>query len=290
MKVAGFTFIRNAVKFDYPIKEAILSVLPLCDEFVVCLGDSDDETEPLIRSIGDPRIRIIHSVWDDSLRQGGHVLSVETDKALDAVSPDCDWAFYIQADEILHEKYLIPVRNSMEKWLKMPEVEGLLFDYLHFYATYDFVGDSRRWYRNEIRIIRNDKSIRSWKDAQGFRKEGRKLKVKKADAAIFHYGWVKPPDKQQEKQKFFHRLWHSDDKVKAMTGESSVFDYSRVDSLKRFSGTHPAVMEERISNVGWAFSYDVREKNLSLKNSFLQGLERLTGKRFFEYRNFELIP
>ncbi len=290
MKVAGFTFIRNAVKFDYPVKEAILSVLPLCDEFVVCLGNSEDQTESLIRSIGDPRIRIIHSVWDDSLRQGGRVLSVETDKALDAVSPDCDWAFYIQADEVLHEKYLTPVRNSMEKWLEHPEVEGLLFDYLHFYATYDFVGDSRRWYRNEIRIIRNDKRICSWKDAQGFRKEGRKLNVKKAGAAIFHYGWVKPPEKQQEKQKFFHRLWHSDEKVHAMTGESSVFDYSRVDSLKRFAGTHPAVMGERIHKMGWVFNHDVREKKLSLKNRLLHIVERLTGKRFFEYRNFELIP
>lgn len=289
MKVAGFTFIRNAVKFDYPIKEAILSVLPLCDEFVVCLGNSDDETETLIRSIGDSRIRIIHSVWDDSLRQGGRVLSVETDKALDAVSPDCDWAFYIQADEVLHEKYLGPVRHSMEKWVDHPEVEGLLFDYLHFYATYDFLGDSRRWYRNEIRIIRNDKRIRSWKDAQGFRKEGRKMNVKKADAAIFHYGWVKSPNKQQEKQRFFHRLWHSDEKVRAMTGESAVFDYSRVDSLKRFTGTHPTVMRERISKMGWAFSHDVREKKHSLKNWFLHAVERLTGKRFFEYRNFDLI-
>jgi hypothetical protein len=290
MKVAGFTFIRNAVKFDYPIKEAILSVLPLCDEFVVCLGDSEDETEAVIRSIGDSRIRIIHSVWDDTLREGGKVLSVETDKALEAVSSDCDWAFYIQADEILHEKYLYPVRQSMEKWLKYPQVEGLLFDYLHFYATYDFVGDSRRWYRNEIRIIRNDKSIRSWKDAQGFRKAGRKLKVKNSGGSIFHYGWVKSPEKQQEKQKFFHRLWHTDDKVKSMTGESSVFDYSRVDSLTRFTGTHPSVMEERLLRMSWTFDYNLKEKKLSLKNRLLHFAERLTGKRFFEYRNFDLIP
>jgi hypothetical protein len=289
MKVAGFTFVRNAVKFDYPVKEAILSVLPLCDEFIVCLGNCEDETENLIRSIADSRIKIIHSVWDDTLREGGRVLAVETDKAMDAVSPDCDWAFYIQADEVLHEKYLPDVKHSMEQWLADPGVEGLLFDYVHFYATYDYVGDSRRWYRNEIRVIRNDKRIRSWKDAQGFRKNGLKLKVKHSGAAIYHYGWVKSPEKQQEKQKFFHKLWHADEKVKEMTGTADVFDYSKVDSLSRFTGTHPAVMRGRMERMTWRFDYDVKEKKLSLKNRLLHLAEKLTGKRFFEYRNYRLI-
>ncbi len=290
MKVAGFTFVRNAVKFDYPVREAILSVLPLCDEFIVCLGNSEDDTEGLIRSIGDPRIRIIHSVWDDSLREGGRVLAVETDKAMDAVSADCDWAFYIQADEVMHEQYLPVVQQSMERWLPHTEVEGLLFDYVHFYATYDFVGDSRRWYRNEIRVIRNDKQIRSWKDAQGFRKNGLKLKVKNSGAAIYHYGWVKSPEKQQEKQKYFHKLWHADEKVLEMTGVADVFDYSKVDSLSRFQGSHPAVMKERMDRMTWRFDYNVKEKQLSLKNRFMHLLEKLTGKRFFEYRNYELLP
>ncbi|MBM3912615.1 MAG: glycosyltransferase family 2 protein, partial [Sphingomonadales bacterium] len=44
MKVSGFTFIRNAVLLDYPILEAIRSILPLCDEIVVAVGKSEDET------------------------------------------------------------------------------------------------------------------------------------------------------------------------------------------------------------------------------------------------------
>jgi hypothetical protein len=105
MKIAGFSFIRNAVKYDYPIVEAILSILPLCDEFVIAVSKSEDNTLKLIRSIGSPKIRIIETVWDDSLRKGGAVLAQETDKALQAVSDDVDWAFYIQRDECLHEQY-----------------------------------------------------------------------------------------------------------------------------------------------------------------------------------------
>ena len=81
MKVAGFTFIRNAVKNDYPIVEAITSILPICDEFVVALGNSEDETAQLIQAINSPKIKLINTVWDDTLRDGGAVFAVETDKA-----------------------------------------------------------------------------------------------------------------------------------------------------------------------------------------------------------------
>lgn len=202
MKVVGFSFIRNAVKFDYPIVESITSILPICDEFIIALGNSDDNTEDLIKSIDSNKIRIIHTTWDDNLRKGGKVLAVETNKAFNQIK-DANWAFYIQGDEVIHEKYLPIIKESMEKWKDDEKVEGLLLNYTHFYGSYDFVGDSRRWYRREIRIVRADKNISSYKDAQGFRKNERKLNVKHINAWVYHYGWVKPPFEQQEKQKYF---------------------------------------------------------------------------------------
>jgi len=286
MKVSGFTFIRNAVKLDYPVVESITSILPLCDEMIVVVGHSDDETEALIRSIDSDKIKIIHSVWDDSLREGGQVLAVETDKAFAAISPDSDWAFYIQADEVVHEKHLPAIREAMQRWKDDKNVDGLLFNYVHFYGTYNYIGDSRRWYRNEIRVVKNDKSIHSWKDAQGFRKDGEKLTVKKIDAEIYHYGWVKSPEKQQEKQKTFHKLWHSDETVKQMTGDADTFDYTGIDSLTLFKGSHPQVMNNRVSSMNWSFEHNIREKKLSLKNLVMHWVEKITGKRFFEYKNY----
>ena len=288
MKVSGFTFIRNAVKLDYPVVESITSILPVCDEMIVVVGNSDDDTEALIRSIQSDKIKIIHSIWDDSLREGGQVLAVETDKAFAAISPDSDWAFYIQADEVVHEKYLPVIREAMQRWKDDKTVDGLLFNYVHFYGTYKYIGDSRRWYRNEIRVVRNDKNIHSWKDAQGFRKAGEKLNVKKIDAEIYHYGWVKSPEKQQEKQKTFHKLWHSDETVQQMTGDGDVFDYTGIDSLTLFKGTHPQVMQNRVATMNWSFEHNIREKKLSPKNRLMHWLEKLTGKRFFEYKNYRL--
>lgn len=289
MKVSGFTIARNAVKFDYPVVEAITSILPLCDEFVVNVGKCEDGTLELIRSIGSEKIRIIESEWDDSLREGGKLLAIETNKAFDAVSADSTWAFYIQADEVLHERYLDVVRKGMEAHKYNAQVEGLLFNYTHFYGSYDYVGNSRRWYRNEVRVIRNDKQIRSYRDAMGFRKNDEKLKVKPLDAWMYHYGWVKPPKAQQEKQKSFHKMWHDDKSAERMAGAADEFDYSHIDSLELFKGTHPAVMQKRIQEKNWQFHFDTSKIKLSLKDRLLMQVEKRTGWRPGEYRNFEII-
>lgn len=196
MKVSGFTFVRNAVQYDYPVVEAITSILPLCDEFVVAVGNSGDSTRELIQSIHSPKVKIIDTVWDDSLRQGGQTFALETNKAFQGISPEADWAFYIQADEVVHEKYHGAIREAMAKHKDDKRVEGLLFDYIHFYGSYDYVGDAYRWYRREVRIIRNDKSIVSYKDAQGFRRKPNiKINAKLINACVYHYGWVRDPGK-----------------------------------------------------------------------------------------------
>ena len=291
MKVAGFSFIRNAINYDYPIVEAITSVLPLCDEFVVAVGQSDDQTEALIQSINSPKIRIIRTVWDDTLREGGRVLAQETDKALAAISPDADWAFYMQGDEVLHEKYLPIVRESMQTYLADRSVEGLLFKYLHFYGAYRYVGNSRRWYRREIRVVRNTGDVVSYRDAQGFRKKGNeKLRVKLIDAYIYHYGWVKSLDKQRAKAGYFERFWHGDEHIKAKQEAANSFDYAKnIDSLALFDGTHPAVMQARIARETSTFTFDITQDYSSAKNKFLTFIEKMTGWRIGEYRNYKRL-
>jgi hypothetical protein len=179
----------------------------------------------------------------------------------------------------------------MVKYKDHQRVEGLLFKYLHFYGSYDFVGDSRKWYSHEIRIIRNDKKIRAYRDAQGFRKKGRKLRVKLIDATIYHYGWVKNPFYQLEKAKNFYKLWTTEDSPPFTIPklDEFQFDYSGIDSLSRFKDSHPRVMHERISNVNWKFNHDISKKNYNLKGYVLNWIEKKTGKRLFDYKNYKLI-
>lgn len=288
MKVSGITFIRNAVRFDYPVLESICSLLPLVDELIIVLGRSEDTTESLIKSIDNPKVKIVDSVWDDTV-EGGRVLALETNKGIEQVSEDSDWIFYLQADEILHEKDYREIRKEMQANLLNQKVEGLLFAYIHFYGHYSYIGDSRRWYQNEVRIIRNLKGLTSYKDAQGFRLNNRKLKVKKINAEIYHYGWVKNPKYQMEKQKHFNLLWHSEEEVKKMVQEANEYDYSNIDSLSLFGGSHPTVMESRIKNANWDFYFDSSRKKIKLKERIISIFERFLNRPLFRYKNYDLL-
>lgn len=292
MKVAGFTFIRNAVQNDYPVVEAITSILPVCDAFYIALGDCDDGTEELITQINSPKIKLIKTVWDESIRAGGAVFAAETDKAFQAIPKDFDWAFYIQGDECVHEKYLPVIRQEMEINLKNKQIEGLLFKYLHFYGSYDYYSQSRRWYRREIRIVRNNKSIYAYRDAQGFRLDNRKIRVKLIDAYIYHYGWVKPPNGLKNKVHNFNQFYHDDAWLAENTpAETADFDYKNADRMMVFEGKHPAVMQKRIAAGNWKLLIDPQKisAQMSLRRKILQKIEDLTGWRISEYRNYELV-
>ncbi len=289
MKVCGFSFIRNAITYDYPVEEALRSILPLCSEVVVAVGHSEDDTLKLVRSI-DKKVKVIETTWDETLKEGGKVLAKETNKALQAIPSDADWCFYIQGDEVLHERFLEPVRRTMEEHLHNPRVDGLLLNYLHFFGSYDYVATAPNWYRREIRVIRNDRSIYSFKDAQGFRKKNnQKLSVKPVDARIYHYGWVKHPEIQLKKHRAFHKLYHDTDWADHHMYKSEEFDYSIIDELEKFKGTHPAVMQERIRAKNWFFDRDLSFNRLSSKNRIKKFFQKYFGFIPGEYRNYRII-
>ena len=291
MKVTGFSFIRNAVKNDYPVVQAILSILPICDEFVIAVGDSSDNTLELIESIASPKIKIIHTTWDESLREGGKTFAQETDKAYAAISKDTDWAFYIQGDECVHENFLPEIKKAMEENVNNKHIEGLLFKYLHFYGSYDFIASSRRWYRNEVRVLKFDPGVHSFRDAQGFRKNGAKIKVKPIEAYIYHYGWVQPPQGLGNKVRNFNKFYHEDSWIQENLPENQQFEYGNADRLIRFEGTHPHVMQKRIEISNWKFQVDptTLKKKMSLRRRILQKIEDQFQWRIGEYKNYKIV-
>ncbi|NLK62099.1 MAG: glycosyltransferase, partial [Fusobacteria bacterium] len=170
MKISGFSMIKNSSKLYYPIQESIRSILPIVDEFVVAVGDcdKDDNTRELIEGINSDKIKIIDTVWDLEKYPYGMENAHQTDIAKAACTGD--WLFYLQADEVVHEKYLEKIVESCKKYLNDKEVEGFLFKYIHFWGDYNRYHKSHSWYPKEIRIIRNDKEIHSWESAQSFRR------------------------------------------------------------------------------------------------------------------------
>lgn len=312
MKISGFSFVRNGVKLYYPIVEAIKSILPICDEFVIAVGkgDEDDETRERIVAIGDPKIKIIDTVWEEQYYKKGVINGIQTNIAKDHCTGD--WLFYLQADEVVHEKYLPVIKQRCEELLDVEEVEGLLFHYKHFWGDYNHYHLGHGWYPNEIRIIRNKPDIYSCQSAQSFRRydyydnprqpDGtHKINVARVEAEIFHYGWVRPPHLMQNKSRALDSVHWGRAKAEEFYDKApKEFDYGPLDRLGVFKGTHPAVMEEMISNFNWADKLQAKgepnkyrklHKHERFKYRFLSFIEKYFhgGKQIGGFRNYNLL-
>lgn len=286
MKLSAFTFIRNADKLSYPVKESILSVLPLVDEFVIAVGDNDpgDTTLNLINSLNSSKIKIINTVWDTIKFPKAQVYAQQTDLARQHCTGD--WLFYIQGDEVIHEQDYEAITSRCQQLLHNHEIEGLLFEYFHFWGDYNHRNRSHSAYGYEIRIIRNNADIHSFGDAQGFRRipnfDGQnfrqkenvyKLKVARVNAGIYHYGWVRAPDFMMRKRQMSNTLHHGGHTT-TENFTAQLFDYGPVGRKPKFKGTHPAVMGSRIAQFDWAHQLNYSKHQRKI-NRPLQKHERL---------------
>ncbi len=287
MKVSGFTFLRNGTLLGYPYVESLKSLLLVCDEIVVAVGESQDDTLEQVRGIGDDRIKIIETRWNEVMRDRGYVYAQQKMSA--QFSCTGDWAFYLEGDEIIHEADAPKIRAELEKHLHNPEVEALVFDYLHFYGTPNQVARSPAWYRRAPRIIRN--SIRNYSPDGLFfvvmheNKKGRYPKAALAGVPIYHYGHVRSARKMQEKLNQVSKYWnHTPPKFQ---------DYSQIDAtiLHPFHGTHPQLAQDWLAeNAENTFQVDpnYRLSKREKRHRWLMKLENLLGRDLTK-KHFKLL-
>ncbi len=308
---------KNARKLYYPMKQAVQSILSIVDEFIVVLGDSDedDTTRAEIESIGSEKIKIINTKWNIDKYPRGMEHAHQTDIAKSYCKGD--WLFYLQSDEIIHEDDLPVIKARCEELLEDKKVEGLLFDYIHFWGDYNHIQNNHCWYRHEIRIIRNDPDIHSWISAQSFRripgfdgihyrqKENTyKLSAAKVKARVFHYGWVRPPALMNSKIKAFtvnHKGVKAVDEMLKKDIFKGNFDYGNLSKVPAFKGSHPKVMDEWIKNFHWegdlrftGARYSLNREKMKhdkLRYVIVSWIEKnlLFGARLGEPNNFILL-
>jgi glycosyltransferase involved in cell wall biosynthesis len=282
MKVSGFTFLRNGQKLGYPFVASIRSILPIVDEFIIALGPCDDDTEKMIREIGDPKIRIIPTQWNERLRPDYSVKGFVFGQQKTIALFNCtgDWAFYLEADEVLHEDDLPTIRAAMEKHLDDERVEALAFDYLHFYGNKNTIAWSPGWYRSEVRILRN--TIPAWSSESLFfnvvvsHKKSRYPRAAHTGATIYHYGWVRGIEQMNLKAATTRKYW--------VGTPAPIVDYTKIApaTLKLFSGTHPKTIQDWLPKGEGIFPADLnyRPNAREKKHRLLLKLERWLGIRF----------
>jgi Glycosyl transferase family 2 len=281
--LSGFTFARNAQQYDYPLQECLLTLLQLCDEVIIAVGESEDSTLDMIKTMPDCRLKIIPSTWDLAL--GYKVLSQQTNLAMQHCTGA--WGLYLQSDEIIHEKYFKILRAEIEKAHPNNLIEGLLLQYKHFYGSYHLYNAGRKYYRNEVRVIRLGTNIASYDDAKGFRCNGEKLAVRSLPVEVYHYGYARIPDIMKKKRYDFHKLWHRENEIKKIVAKQpSSYDIENNYNLLQFNETHPAVMKERIEKSAWSEKnyqiYLESMKNRNLKN-FAYQLAALVEQKTWQF-------
>jgi len=288
MKVSGFTFVRNGVVLGYPFIESIKSLLTLCDEVVVAVGNSDDNTLELIKQINDSKLRIIETTWNELMADRGYVYAQQ--KMIAQFNCTGDWAFYLECDEIVHEKDVPLIRAQMAKYLADKEVEALVFDYYHFYGTKDHIAVSPRWYRKAPRIIRN--TIRSWAPDGLFwvimdrNKRGRYPKAANVGCHLYHYGHVRAVTAMHEKNQKVERYWGK--------APGTFSTYGNVDkkSLTSFKGSHPIIVEEWLQTKAekeLVFNPNYKLTKRDKKHRLMMVLGKIFGDLDFTKKHFKLI-
>ena len=287
MKISAFTFIRNGSIFGFPFVESIRSVLPIVDEFVVNVGAGEDDTLERVGAIGDPKIRIVESRWNDRMKAGGYVYGQQ--KMIAQFNCTGDWAFYLEGDEVVHENDLQKIVDTCRTHLDDQRVEALTFDYYHFYGNANSYLDSPGWYRREARIIRN--SIRSyapdglfWYVEAERSRHSRYPRAAHTGAAIYHYGWVRSEEEMNRKSENVQKYWNNTHRK---------IDYREIDPdiLREFTGSHPAVIRNWLpkeigvfqANPAHVLTGREKKHRLMLRLERMFGLE-LSKKHFIPFK------
>ena len=285
MKISAFTFIKNGQILGYPFLQSIQSVLPIVDEFVINVGESEDDTLSLIESISSSKIRIIKSKWNDSMKDRGYVYGQQ--KMIAQFNCTGDWAFYIEGDEIYHENDLNQIQSAMQNYLRDSNVEALVFDFYHFYGNANTYLDSPGWYRSEARVIKN--SVRSYAPDGLFwvvldqNKKGRYPRAKHIGVNCYHYGWVRSEEEMNLKSQKVQKYWGKD-YVKV--------DYSQINSMifKEFKGSHPKIIQSWLPKDIGIFNADSDYKLSSKekKHQILLKIENIFGNDFSK-KHYKLV-
>lgn len=293
MKISGFSYVRNGFDYGVPFLEAFQSVLPVCDEFVVAVGDSTDGTKEALLALNDSRVKIIDTKWDMALKQSGKIFAQQSNIALDAITGD--WAFHIQADEVIHENDIFKIKEAIKQNDIDGRVEGFILPFIHFWGGYDYIRTSRRVHKHEIRIFRKGLNVRAYRDSLGFRKyrnfedyangseTGEKLRVKKIDVPIYHYTEVRGPGAKTKKAETIGAFYEANEGKKVQKEE---YGYDR---LEKFTGTHPRLMYEKVKSQDWEYTFDPKKAVWRTKDRIMQPIEDVLGFKIGEYKNYKLI-
>lgn len=245
--ISGHMIIKNGIKFDYPFREACLSILPICEEFIFIEGQGEDGTYEALLELQKqhPKIQVYREEW---VKEHYSVLSDLTNKAIERCTQP--FHFQIQADECVHEQYLGKIKAMCNR----DDFDFAFFGVYHFFSNFDTIYQPGVFYDRFIRVARRSlyPDICSFSDAMSLGCPSTDCKrfreVSHDRIKVHHYGYVRKPKELIEKQKQMTKWWgyqeldpylqHGDE-----NGKIDWMEKFRPEQLRPFPDTHPAAIQ-----------------------------------------------
>jgi len=258
--LTGHLIIRNGNYYDYCWKQAVASIIDVCDEFVILEAYSDkDNTYEECLALGEkyaPKLRVIRGEWEGNEPKGYEFrrLARLTNQCIE----NCNtrWNWQVQGDESYHEYGMEAVRRVVEGKTRFGDKpKAAMFRFTHLvgnpWTQFPFV------YQASVRMAQTFSTWRS--DNDGWRMHYSDPEdnyvIHMEYPMCFHYGKLGHPFKKLMKERDFQELFQAegfpDPRVLEMAKKGNGIDYAYLfeDTMKKglfmpFEGAHPAVMTD----------------------------------------------
>jgi hypothetical protein len=252
----------NLIIMDYPFAEALENALAVCDEAVIVVSDSEDDTADWVMDLqvyhGWERVAVAYQQfhYDRHWQQRWWEFA--------ASLTDAEWLMYHDADEVFHEDDIPVIRSQMTR----PEIKLICFPYTHFYMTPSY---TRNFYPYHTRLGRRSAGYRmqNWctdgtpnfpacqmvtgvDGLEAHNQRGDHVAYM-TERPFYHYSWARHPRALALSQAK-HKAWYTADGNGLADGrlpEVEPHDFrtefprqAMLGNLKPYDGKRPSIMEE----------------------------------------------
>lgn len=254
MTLGGNICIRNGFELDYCWREAIQSLLPVCDEVVVCDGGSTDGTREHIVEWAErePKIKLVDYPWPNPKGD----IKFWTDWLNFAREHiKCDFQIQLDADEVLSENSYDWIK-SYKHCTEAGKHESLWCKRWNFWRDAQSLIPYGHCLSNRVCRIAPQGV---WLPSDGADERGWRATALAQDSGIeiFHYGFIRKRESFFKKARALQEMFFNSydprlEEVEKVDGNWMV-NISEVEwttQLVPFEGKHPMIMEKWLTERG----------------------------------------